>query len=679
MGTRPAEKALQKMNEEVFAKLEKLFRTCHAMAKHNRPFSDFVWQCQLDKAKGLDVGATYINDKSARSSTQAIAETERANIKRAIERNKFASILSDGATDCSVTENEIVYVRICERGVVSVKFMGCMATEKADAKGIFNALKRAVESIGLEWEELLKKLVALGSDGASVMMGARKGVAALLKEKNPSIIGIHCFGHRLELAYKESLAKVDLGDKVVTLLMGLYYFYHNSPLNRSNLKNSFKALGKKAVTPTRVGGTRWVGHVLRALTNLFKGYEAVVQHLQQLGEDPKASSVAKSKAKCFLKLLTKKDVMQFASFLHDVVSALSIMSKVFQRKDGTAADIHRSLKNVLSVLDDYRTCDGPYLAKMKSGVLCHSATGSLVQFPSARANLLTSLGENLKKRFADSDTGVINSTSIVDLGIWPVKEKMKAFGDKEVVFIVKHYEESLVSAGVDVDSVQLEWTLLKNDLYSGNDAEEIKNLSWREINQKWRSQYENILAVIDLLLCLPSSSTECERGFSLMKNIKTNVRNSLKENSLCDFMVIQLESPAIESFDPTQAIHHWNQQVTRARRPFLKDAKKLQRQAPVLAPEVRETIEVDAPTAADSQVTEGDAPTAVESQDPVESDAPTATESEETTEMQEQEEARVEARKESDYEDSGYDSGMESAESDCDDNEETVNRKLIHF
>ena len=104
-------------------------------------------------------------------------------MKRAIERNKFASILSDGATDCSVTENEIVYVTVCQRGVVSVKFMGCMATEKTDAKGIFNALKHAVESIGLEWEELLKKLVALGSDGSSVMMGTRKGVAALLTEK----------------------------------------------------------------------------------------------------------------------------------------------------------------------------------------------------------------------------------------------------------------------------------------------------------------------------------------------------------------------------------------------------------------------------------------------------------------------------------------------------------------
>ena len=115
MGTRPAEKALQKMNEEVFAKLEKLSGTCHALAKHNRPFKDFVWQCQLDKAKGLNIGTTYHNDKSARLLTQAIADTERNKVKTEIEGSKFVSILSDGATDSSVTENEIVYVRVCKQ------------------------------------------------------------------------------------------------------------------------------------------------------------------------------------------------------------------------------------------------------------------------------------------------------------------------------------------------------------------------------------------------------------------------------------------------------------------------------------------------------------------------------------------------------------------------------------
>lgn len=68
--------------------------------------------------------------------------------------------------------------------------------------------------------------------------------------------------------------------------------------------------------------------------------EALLLHLQQLVNSLKVFATAKCKVQCFLKFLTKRDIMQFAALLHDVVSALSVMSQVFQRKDGTAADIH---------------------------------------------------------------------------------------------------------------------------------------------------------------------------------------------------------------------------------------------------------------------------------------------------------------------------------------------------
>ena len=141
-------------------------------------------------------------------------------------------------------------------------------------------------------------------------------------------------------------------------------------------------------------------------------------------------------------------------------------SLVFQRKDGTTADIHQTLTNVLSVLDKYKTKDGPYLAKLKSSALCHEATGSIIQFLSSKSNLLTSLEDNLKKRFSNTDTGVIKATTIVDLASWPSKDKKDDLGDKEVAYVVKQYVESLLRAGVAVDSVELEWTLLKNDLYN---------------------------------------------------------------------------------------------------------------------------------------------------------------------------------------------------------------------
>ena len=42
-------------------------------------------------------------------------------------------------------------------------------------------------------------------------------------------------------------------DKVASLLLGLYYFYRKSSLNRSMLKRSFETIDKRPIMPTRVG------------------------------------------------------------------------------------------------------------------------------------------------------------------------------------------------------------------------------------------------------------------------------------------------------------------------------------------------------------------------------------------------------------------------------------------
>jgi hypothetical protein len=37
----------------------------HSVCKNNRPLTDFIWLCQLDKVKGLDIADTYMNEKAA--------------------------------------------------------------------------------------------------------------------------------------------------------------------------------------------------------------------------------------------------------------------------------------------------------------------------------------------------------------------------------------------------------------------------------------------------------------------------------------------------------------------------------------------------------------------------------------------------------------------------------------
>ena len=45
--------------------------------------------------------------------------------------------------------------------------------------------------------------------------------------------------------------------------------------------------------------------------------------------------------------------------------------------------------------------------------------------------------------------------------------------------------------------------------------------------------------------------------------------------------MIQLESEPIESYEPTEAIHCWNKQSTRGRKPFFNDDEKPQSHPPL--------------------------------------------------------------------------------------------------
>lgn len=71
---RPANRAINQMRTEQRGQLCHKFRTVHALVKHHRPFTDYIWMNNLDKIKGVDVGANYESDKSAAVFADRIAE-----------------------------------------------------------------------------------------------------------------------------------------------------------------------------------------------------------------------------------------------------------------------------------------------------------------------------------------------------------------------------------------------------------------------------------------------------------------------------------------------------------------------------------------------------------------------------------------------------------------------------
>lgn len=71
----------------------------------------------------------------------------------------------------------------------------------------------------------------------------------------PYIIGVHCNGHKLELAFKDTMkAKIVLFNKIELFLINLHYFYRNSNLTRTGLKDFYRAVGQKFLLPIIAGG-----------------------------------------------------------------------------------------------------------------------------------------------------------------------------------------------------------------------------------------------------------------------------------------------------------------------------------------------------------------------------------------------------------------------------------------
>ena len=134
-------------------------------------------------------------------------------------------------------------------------------------------------------EQLDEHLIGMCANCASNMQGNKSGLAVILKASHPEITVTHCSAHRVELAFRDTFkekqcsAVQTLYDESITSLMGLFNFYHKSSKQKQALMAALEATKSSRILPTRVGGTRWLAHISRAIEAFIKGYKAFVTQL----------------------------------------------------------------------------------------------------------------------------------------------------------------------------------------------------------------------------------------------------------------------------------------------------------------------------------------------------------------------------------------------------------------
>ena len=102
------------MDVVTFEKMQALFRTAYYLAHNECPFTDFPGLLELQYLNSVKVGETYRNDKAAATFVRHIAEIDLGDLRDSINNLDFISIYSDGSTDRSTKEKEVIMVRVIE-------------------------------------------------------------------------------------------------------------------------------------------------------------------------------------------------------------------------------------------------------------------------------------------------------------------------------------------------------------------------------------------------------------------------------------------------------------------------------------------------------------------------------------------------------------------------------------
>ena len=194
----PAMQITSKLDQSSRNKLLNLFRNVHSLVRHYKGIDDFIWMCQLDVVKGVDIGTSYRTNMAAARFVNAIATLELSTVAKILKEVPFFAITCDGSTDTSSIEQEITFVNFCSKGHIETKFVGLGSPDRANATGISKCIKDCFKSLDETFDEdfFKEKLVAIGCDGAAVMLGKRGSVVEQFRQTQPSLVSVHCYVHR---------------------------------------------------------------------------------------------------------------------------------------------------------------------------------------------------------------------------------------------------------------------------------------------------------------------------------------------------------------------------------------------------------------------------------------------------------------------------------------------------
>jgi hypothetical protein len=279
-------------------------------------------------------------------------------IKYLISRQLPFSVILDGSSDVANNHVVLVYFQLVEGTRTVVLFFSILKLGKSSrAPDYVKALQQSVIKHGPQFENYFKSnLVAVITDGENTMLSFQNLMNDWVRKKGfdgtaVRLIKVNCLAHKIQLISRGSLIPMrsdkDYGPRnclnyfviFESLLNHLYGFIKGASRRLGEMREINEENRLPKVELVKLFPNRWISSEDKTLSNLHKGYKAVVLTLKKIIEDTTnyKGSVSKESTK-ILNTITDKRFLIISVYLRDYTFAFRIWSQLLQRPGALLVD-----------------------------------------------------------------------------------------------------------------------------------------------------------------------------------------------------------------------------------------------------------------------------------------------------------------------------------------------------
>ncbi|XP_046907044.1 zinc finger protein 862-like isoform X3 [Hypomesus transpacificus] len=551
--------------------------------------------CDYFKKLKIDHRNNYRSHRIIDEMLEILSHEIEEPILMAIRASQAISLEIDESTDVSVSRQLDLHVRYMDKeGKVVNQFLDLVTVPDGKADTIVSAVKKVLLEKGIPTE----RLYGLGTDGAAVMtgnyfkpcesilaveslnivtkccflnLGRLNGVAKQLTDSFPKLVTVACAAHRLALACKDASNDVKYMATFRNHLQDLYLYFRNSANRTATLKAASITLGVSDLKLKEVKDTRWLSQH-KAIETLQRNLSAV---LGALAEEAEVRKCPGAKG-----LYTFCATYRFVAAVYlqaDVLPHLACLSKIFQKAHVNFLHIKEQVPVTIQTLKNINEAGqtplpGSFLSRLHEDlddpqglgafniqheeerdrrgreVQDESRVGKWARFQREIIHpYITGLVKNLEKRFHNLDI----------LGAFHVLGPQSATLKDDTVNIAHLQTLSRKCCPQHEKEVVQEWLSFKNHVLTGifknKNQEELLSLLASEFDE-WANLYPCLSLLASIALVIPVSSVNCERDFSTMNRVKTDLRNQLQREHLAACLRISINGPSPEAFPYNRAL-----------------------------------------------------------------------------------------------------------------------------